>query len=171
MADKPELELKVPFKYARMWPRELFYRRLPKPKPVVGSNKPARTQWLYKTMDLLAQPGVYVLYMDGVPYYVGQTEDLRSSLAAHARVPQSHYFRHWNYFSAFAVDKKDLDRIEAILVAAMPTANGRKLLKKEPYPAELTEMINDIQLARSNPEPGINAPFVTAGIDEDDPND
>jgi len=171
MAEKPELELKVPFKYARMWPREMFYRRLLKSKPVVGSNKPARTQWLYKTMDLLAQPGVYVLYMDGVPYYVGQTEDLRSSLAAHARVPQSHYFRHWNYFSAFAVDKKDLDRIEAILVAAMPTANGRKLLKKEPYPAELTEMINEIQLAKANPEVSANAPFVTEGIDKDDPND
>src|SRR3974390_2878988 len=143
MANKVEVELKVPFKYVRMWPREVFYRRLPKPKTVVGSKKspPARTQWLYKTMDLLAQPGVYVLYLDGVPYYVGQTEMLRSSLAALARVPQSHYFRHWNYFSAFAADKKDLDNIEALLIAALPTASGRKLLKKEPYPAELTAML------------------------------
>lgn len=172
MANKVEVELKVPFKYARMWPRELFYRRLPKPRAVVGSKKnpPARTQWLYKTMDLLAQPGVYVLYMDGVPYYVGQTEDLRSSLAAHARVPQSHYFRHWNYFSAFAVDRKDLDPIEAILIAAMPTANGRKLLKKEPYPPELTEMINDIHLAKANPETGAYA-LGAEEIDEDEPND
>jgi len=169
MAEK-EGELKVPFKYARMWPREVFYRRLPKPKAVVGSKKnpPASTQWLYKTMDLLAQPGVYVLYMDGVPYYVGQTEDLRSSLAAHARVPQSHYFRHWNYFSAFAADKKDLDRIEAILIAAMPTASGRKLLKKEPYPAELTEMLNDIQLAQANPESGAKASLDKEVTDEDE---
>ena len=169
MADKLE-ELNVPFKYARMWPREVFYRRLPKPRPMAGAKKKTPTQWLYKTMDLLAQPGVYVLYMDGVPYYVGQTEDLRSSLAAHARVPQSHYFRHWNYFSAFAVDKKDLDRIEAILIAAMPTANGRKLLKKEPFPAELTEMINDIYLAQANPETGANA-LGAEEIDEDEPND
>jgi len=170
VADKVEVELKVPFKYARMWPREVFYRRLPKPKPMAGSRKTpqAQTQWLYKTMDLLAQPGVYVLYLDGVPYYVGQTQDLRSSLAAHARVPQSHYFRHWNYFSAFAVDKKDLDRIEAILIAALPTANGRKLLKKEVFPAELTEMLNEIQLAKANPESGPNA----GHFDEDeDPND
>ncbi len=153
MADKVEVELKVPFKYARMWPRELFYRRLSKPRPIAGSKKnpPVPTQWLYKTMDLLAQPGVYVLYLEGVPYYVGQANMLRSALAAHARVPQSHYFRHWNYFSAFVVDKKDLDRIEAILIAALPTANGRKLLKKEPFPPELTEMLNEIQLAKANP--------------------
>jgi len=153
MADKVEVELKVPFKYARMWPREVFYRRLSKPRPIAGSKKkpPVTTQWLYKTMDLLAQPGVYVLYLDGVPYYVGQADMLRSTLAAHARVPQSHYFRHWDYFSAFVVDKKDLDRIEAILIAALPTANGRKLLKKEPFPPELTEMLNEIQLAKANP--------------------
>ena len=172
MANKVEVELKVPFKYARMWPRELFYRRLPKPKAVVGSKKnpPAPTQWLHKTMDLLAQPGVYVLYMDGVPYYVGQADMLRSALAAHARVPQSHYFRHWNYFSAFVVDKKDLDRIEAILIAALPTANGRHLLKKEPFPPELTEMLNEMQLAKANPESGAMAPR-DKEIDEDEPND
>jgi len=172
VADKVEVELKVPFKYGRMWPREVFYRRLSKPRPIAGSkrNPPVTTQWLYKTMDLLAQPGVYVLYLDGVPYYVGQADMLRSTLAAHARVPQSHYFRHWNYFSAFAVDAKDLDRVEAILVAAMPTASGRKLLKKEPYPPELTEMINDIHLARANPETGAEALFAEV-IDEDEPND
>ncbi len=153
MADKAEVELTVPFKYARMWPREVFYRRLSKPRPIAGSKRkpPVTTQWLYKATDLLAQPGVYVLYLDGVPYYVGQADMLRSTLAAHARVPQSHYFRHWDYFSAFVVDKKDLDRIEAILIAAMPTANGRKLLKKEPFPPELTEMLNEIQLAKANP--------------------
>jgi hypothetical protein len=174
MAEKPEVELNVPFKYARMWPREFFYRRLPKPRAVVGSKKapPARTQWLYKTMDLLAQPGVYVLYLEGVPYYVGQAVILRSALAAHARVPQSHYFRHWNYFSAFAADKKDLDRIEALLIAAMPTANGRKLLKKEPFPAELTEMLNEVQLAKANPELSANAEQAVEPVDGgEDPND
>jgi hypothetical protein len=168
MADKVGVELKVPFKYARMWPREVFYRRMSKPRPIAGSNKnpPVTTQWLYKTMDLLAQPGVYVLYLDGVPYYVGQADILRSALAAHARIPQSHYFRHWNYFSAFVVDKKDLDRIEAILIAALPTANGRHLLKKEPFPPELTEMLNDIQLAKANPESG--AMFDNEETDEDE---
>ena len=169
MADKAEVELKVPFKYARMWPRELFYRRLSKPRPIAGSKKnpPVPTQWLYKTMDLLAQPGVYVLYLEGVPYYVGQANMLRSALAAHARVPQSHYFRHWNYFSAFVVDKKDLDRIEAILIAALPTANGRNLLKKEPFPPELTEMLNEMQLAKANPGSGAMAPL-DKEIDEDE---
>src|SRR3974377_538993 len=167
MADNIEVELKVPFKYARMWPREVFYRRLPKPKAIAGSKKNVKTQWLYKTMDRLAQPGVYVLYLEGVPYYVGQADMLRSALAAHARVPQSHYFRHWNYFSAFVVDKKDLDAIDANLIAALPTVNGRKLLKKEPFPPELTEMMNEIQLAKANPESGAIAPL-DKEIDEDE---
>ncbi len=167
MSDKVEVELKVPFKYARVWPREVFYRRISKPKPVVGSKKtpPARTQWLYKTIDLLAQPGVYVLYRDGVPFYVGQADMLRSRLAAHARVPQSHYFNHWNSFSVFVVDKKDLDRIEAVIIAAMPTANGRKLLKKEPFPQELTEMVNEIHRAKANP---VLVPMEEEEIDEDE---
>jgi len=29
-----EKELRVPYKYARMWPREVFYRQLQEPKPV-----------------------------------------------------------------------------------------------------------------------------------------
>jgi len=170
MADKVEAaELNVPFKYARMWPREVFYRRLSKPKPIAGSKKKVTTQWLYKTMDLLAQPGVYVLYLDGVPYYVGQADMLRTALASHARVPQSHYFRHWNYFSAFVVERKDLDRIEAIMVAALPTASGRRLLKKEPFPAELTEMFNDIQLAKANPKADQATGLLDSeGIDEDE---
>ena len=168
MADKAEVELEVP--YARMWPREVFYRRLPKPEAVVGSkqNPPAHTQWLYKTIDMLAQSGVYVLYRDDVPYYVGQAGMLRSRLAAHARVPQSRYFNHWNYFSAFVVDKKDLDRIETILIAAMPTANGRKPLKKEPFPKELSEMVNEIHHAKANPESVTKALSDKEEIDEDE---
>jgi len=156
MANKAEVELKVPYKHARMWPREVFYRRLTDAKPVAGSTKKPqpRTQWLYKTIDLLAQPGVYVLYRDDVPYYVSQTDDLRTSLAAHARVPQSRYFHHWNYFSAFAVEKKDLETVEAILTAAMPMANSRQPLQREPFPGEVTEMINDISLAKANPKAG-----------------
>ena|ERR1019366_4591541 len=170
MADNAEVELKVPFKFARMWPREVFYRRLPKAKPVAGSKKspPGRSRWLYKTFDQLAQSGVYVLYRDDVPYYVGQATMLRSRLAAHARVPQSRYFHHWNYFSAFFVDKKDLDSIEAILIAAMPTANGRKPLKKDAFPRELTEMVNEIHFAKANPQSGADAGQDNEETDEDE---
>jgi len=170
MADKVEVELKVPIKYARMWPRDVFYRRLSEPKPIAGLKKKplAKTQWLYKTIDLLSQPGVYVLYRDDVPYYVGQTEILRSRLAAHARVPQSHYFHHWNYFSAFVFDKKDLNSMEAILIAAMPTANARKLLKKEPFPQELTQMFNDICLSKANPECDTKAERATEPFDKEE---
>jgi hypothetical protein len=200
MADKVEVELKVPFKYARMWPREVFYRQLRELKPVVYSGCweggesgelikcrrghsvcqkhmraheasckklpetkiGQRTKWLYKTIDLLARSGVYVLYRDDVPYYVGQAGMLRSRLAAHARVPGSRYFNHWTHFSAFDVDKRDLNRIEAILIAAMPTANGLKPLKREPFPPELTEMVNAIYRANANP------PFDKEETDEDE---
>jgi len=48
--------------YARMWPREVFDR-------LVVSNGKKRT--LAKTLDILTKPGVYILYRDGVPYYIG----------------------------------------------------------------------------------------------------
>lgn len=111
-----------------------------------------RTNWLYKTIELLSRPGVYVLYRDDVPYYVGQARMLRSRLAVHARVPQSRYFNHWNFFSAFFVDEKELDKIEAVLIAAMPTANASRPLKSELFPKEVTEMVNGVHLAKANPE-------------------
>ncbi|MGB7553452.1 MAG: GIY-YIG nuclease family protein [Candidatus Korobacteraceae bacterium] len=198
MADT-EKEIKVPYRYARMWPREVFYRQLGEPEFVFGSTcyecgqswesgkmircenghtvhsfhpkkkciddhkpwckeheekKGRGTKWLYMTIDLLARPGVYVLYRDDEPYYVGQAGTLRSRLAAHARVPGSRYFNHWNYFSAFVVNKEDLNRIEAILIAAMPTANGRKPLKRERFPLEITNMVNEVHDAKANPISG-----------------
>src|SRR6266516_7659152 len=87
--------------YARMWPREVFYRIVPKEK---GNSK---KRLLFRTIDLLAKPGVYVLYRDDVPYYIGQAQRLRSRLWAHACKPDGRYYNHWNFFSAFVIEDEN----------------------------------------------------------------
>lgn len=63
--------------FARMWPREVFYRRIPKEKGK-GAQRRGKSgvkKLLFRDIELLTKPGVYVLYRDGgVPYYVGQAK-------------------------------------------------------------------------------------------------
>jgi predicted GIY-YIG superfamily endonuclease len=128
--------------YARMWPREVFYRHATKGKK----------GFLFRTIELLTKPGVYVLYRDDVPYYVGQATKLRTRLWAHACKPDGRYYNHWNYFSAFVIeDENRRNEIESILIAAMPTANSMKPLKKENKPAEITRMEREIRFNAANP--------------------
>ena len=88
---------------------------------------------MVKKLDILSKPGVYVLYRDDTPYYVGKAKRLRSRLWSHAIQPTSRYYNFWNYFSVFAVDDaKTQGRLEGILIAAMPPAKGAKpTMKKE----------------------------------------
>jgi len=71
---------------------------------------------------------------------------LRNRLWAHARKPASRYYHFWNFFSAFAVeDKKQRDELEAILIAAMPTANSAKpKLQREKMPNEVAALLHEI---------------------------
>jgi len=118
--------------YARMWPREVFYqgREFLRADPQLA---------------ILGQPGVYVLYRDDVPYYVGQATRLRSRLWDHANVPDTSYYNFWNYFSVFVPDDQNSrSQIEALLIAAMPTENrARPKLHKIPFPRKLTKMLRD----------------------------
>jgi hypothetical protein len=94
---------------AQMWPRWVFdFDGWPEVK------------------ERLRQPGVYVLFRDDQPYYVGQTEKkLFRRVQAHATNPRGRYFHFWNYFSAFVVpNAKHRDEVEGVLIAAMPTANS-----------------------------------------------
>lgn len=112
-------------KFIRMWPRAIFTTPGPtkskrgKPRSIAGSIRE------------LEKPGVYVLYRDDQPYYVGQTKGkLRGRLRSHATNVGSVRGYFWNYFSAFVVEderaKGQIDAIEAILIAAMPSvlSNG-----------------------------------------------
>ena len=127
--------------YARMWPREVFYLSEGKKK-------------LAKGLELVKQPGVYVLYRDGVPYYVGKAFKLYDRLWAHACQPGARYHNFWNHFSAFVIpDRKLMNQVEGILIAAMPTANGaRPRIKRAPIPDEVSRMSRAIYMQKANPK-------------------
>jgi hypothetical protein len=59
--------------YARMWPREVFDCLIP-------NENGGRKKILGKGLDLVNEPGVYVLYRDDIPYYIGQATKLRQRL-------------------------------------------------------------------------------------------
>jgi hypothetical protein len=75
------------------------------------------------TINELERPGVYILYKDDQPFYVGQAKGkLRSRLRAHANSVGGLRTYSWNYFSAFIVENLSyIDEVEAILISAMPS--------------------------------------------------
>ncbi len=136
--------------YARVWPREIFYSLVPNQS---GSKR--TTAVLAKGLELLNEPGVYVLYRDDIPYYVGQAGNkLRKRLWDHACVPGARYNNFWNYFSAFVIKDRGLrNLVEGILIAAMPTANGaRPLLRRAPFPPEMRKMTRELREYQVNPK-------------------
>ena len=128
-----------------MWPRAIFDR-----VDTSGTRKRA----LVRSLDVFAKAGVYVLYRDDVPYYVGRATRLRSRLRDHATQPNGRYYNFWNFFSAFIIeDKKIRDQIEGILIAAMPTANGAKpRLKRENFSPSVKKIIHEIRRSNANPK-------------------
>jgi hypothetical protein len=123
--------------YARMWPREVF-------DCLVANRKgKGRNVILGKGLELLNKPGVYVLYRNEIPYYIGQALKLRRRLWSHAGSPGARYTNFWNYFSAFVIhDPRMRDEVEGILIAAMPTANSAKpKLTRAKYPLEVSRMV------------------------------
>jgi hypothetical protein len=112
-----------------------------------------RKQALVEGLELFDRAGVYVLYRDEVPYYVGQAARLRRRIRKHASQPGSRYYNFWNFFSAFVIeDSKTRTELEGILIAAMPTANGVKpKLLKEKFPKSVMEMMREIRRNDANP--------------------
>jgi hypothetical protein len=129
--------------FARMWPREIFDHL-----PEAAQKKP-----LAKSIEFLNQPGVYILYRDDIPYYIGRADKLRSRLWSHANKPSAKYYNFWNFFSAFVIpDRKHMIEIEGILIAAMPTANSaHPRLQREKFPLEVIAMVRHIRQDRANP--------------------
>jgi hypothetical protein len=137
---------KVPMvsSYARMWPREVFDRLV---------TDKGRPRTLARTLDILKKPGVYILYRDGLPYYIGKSTRMRSRLWQHAWNPVRRHYNLWNFFSFFVVEDTDQrDEIEGILIAAMPTANSsRPKLPKEQLPKEILTMLREMRRSQANP--------------------
>lgn len=115
-------------RFARMYPREIFNDRT--------RNSSGKLVNIARTLEILREPGVYILYRDDQPYYIGKAKRLNSRLYSHARRPGSKYDLFWNYFSVFVVENaKHRAEVEAMLIAAIPTANGaRPRLERHPYP-------------------------------------
>ena len=126
--------------YARMWPREVF-------DCLVPNEDSGKKKILGKGLDLLNKPGVYVLYRNDIPYYIGQALKLRHRLWSHAGSPGARYGNFWNYFSAFVIqDQKMRNEVEGILIAAMPTANSAKpKLKRAKFPLVVSQMVRRIR--------------------------
>lgn len=109
---RPTVPAALVSQFIRMWPRSIFS------KPAKDGSR----KTIAMTIPELMKPGVYILYRDDVPFYVGQTKyRLRTRLRAHASSVNSPKSYFWNYFSAFIVESPShIDEVEAILISAMP---------------------------------------------------
>lgn len=122
----PKQNTRLVIEHARMWPREVF--------DITDGKYIA----LRKT-ETLNKSGVYVLYRDDQPHYIGKaTSSLYKRLHDHANKSTDRYFNLWNYFSAFVVPKSQIAAVEGILIAAIPTANSSiPRIKQIPMPGVL----------------------------------
>jgi hypothetical protein len=99
----------------------------------------------------LGGSGVYVLYRYNIPYYVGRAVNLWHRLHQHAMRSPSPRHHFWNFFSAFAVPKEHIDKLEAMLIATLPTAANNAKPKIDPI--ELSpaarRVLKEIRLRRA----------------------
>ncbi len=88
-------------------------------------------------------PGVYILYKNEEPYYIGQATKLKTRLRYHAVKAEGRYFHFWNLFVAFVVPDRDhRNELEGVLIAAMPTANSaRPKLEREKMPKAVRDLL------------------------------
>jgi hypothetical protein len=119
--------------YAQMWPREVY-----------DIKRRQGKKFLEKAIEPLDKPGIYVLYRDDHPYYVGKAgKSLFWRIHAHANRPKDPYYNFWNFFSVFVVpDKRHLSEVEGILIASMQTANSATpRLKRIGLPSEIGRIL------------------------------
>ncbi len=124
---------KIVTQYARMWPRQVWD---------IFDGK----HLVVRKLPELQQSGVYILYRDDVPYYVGKTKTaLAKRLHAHSNKSTDRYFNYWNYFSFFVVpDPEHVDEIEGILIASMATANSASpKIDQVQLPKEISKVLRE----------------------------
>lgn len=118
--------------YARMWSRQVLY---------------LNADLLKKIRERLTHPGVYILYRDEHPYYVGRADDLFKRLRSHANSPQSRKFQFWNYFSAYVVsNSRLLPELESILISSMAMVTANKAnpkIQRIALPKEVWDKIRE----------------------------
>ena len=125
--------------FAELWPREVFDLR-------EGKNRVLESEFY----DQLNYPGVYILYRDDVPYYIGKTEkSLYNRVYQHANKPDAKYYRYWNYFSVYVVEDVELiDDVEGILITAIPAAanSSKPRIPKIPIPRRIKYLIGRLRV-------------------------
>ena len=115
---------------------------------MIGDQHKAKL--LVNELGLLRQPGVYILYRDEQPYYVGRaTDTLFKRLHAHANKATDGYFQFWNRFCAFVIrNPSHIGPVEGILINAMPTANGAKpRMSKIRLPLKIVKRLRESRVA------------------------
>ena|SRR3989344_4144754 len=131
---------KIITKYAQMWPREVFD---------IKEGK----RLLSTVRERLDESGVYVLYRDDHPYYIGKTKGrLFHRIWSHANASRDRYYNFWNYFSAFVVpDKRHIDEVEGVLIASTLTANNATPKIKRLYlPNEVARILRQRRVISSD---------------------
>jgi hypothetical protein len=141
--------------FFRMWPRGLFHT-------------PEGRKYLEQNLN---NPGVYVLYWDDQPYYIGKTSrPLIKRIKSHALKPNTRRYNFWNYFSAFELLEPDhRDEVEAILISAMPTANSNHpKFDRKKLDHTGAKMLNDIQALILTGKPDRSGELKPEVVDVDD---
>lgn len=133
----------IVLEYASMWPREILDIRC----------KNSKRLWVRSPECPLGRSGVYVLYRDDRPYYIGKATRLAERIWAHANHPTDPYYNFWNLFSAFVVkDLKQMDQVEGILIAALPTANSSTpRITRLRLPLDVSRQLRLIRHHEANP--------------------
>jgi hypothetical protein len=119
--------------YAQMWPRNVY--DLKEGKRTLPGLRDA----------LHMKPGVYVLYRDEHPYYIGKaTKSLFKRIRDHALNINDRYYNFWNHFSAFVVPNiNHIEEVEGVLIASIAiTANSSTpRITKIKMPKDIAERI------------------------------
>jgi hypothetical protein len=86
--------------------------------------------------------GVYVLYRDEHPYYIGRAKNLGERLFQHSNQTNDKYYQFWNFFSVYITkNERQAAELEGILISAMPALANRASprIGKIPIPKHLLD--------------------------------
>jgi hypothetical protein len=120
--------------YIRKWPRTVYNLK--------DGNKP-----LESVREKLRQkPGIYILYQNDKPYYVGQAKNLWARIRRHATNQNAKHYYSWTHFSAFIVnDAQSIKELEGLIIAAFDTAavnSAKPRMTRILLPREATKMLS-----------------------------
>jgi hypothetical protein len=93
--------------YIRMWPRQVYNLKI--------GNKHLESI----RQELHQKSGIYILYRNGTPHYVGQARNLWRRIRNHTINQNAKHYHHWTHFSAFILsDIEHMNELEGLIIAA-----------------------------------------------------